>query len=191
MEVWNGEDERVALEVVSLLLVPPSPPLHSISKAPGWRTESRTKVHHQLLCNLMCLKYMPSVWCVHSRCWRVLRSWTTACCWASTTRPRQRGSSSPRARLQGAMRRSLRARGPCTPPPWSPYREGPRAETLWTTMTRESYHTRGCIHGQAFTCTQTIHIYVGMHAAHVFIHAHACAHTLHLYTTHSHAPIPT
>lgn len=79
----------------------------------------------------------------HVRFWKVLRLWTTVCCWGSTTRPKQSESASPWAHLQeAAMKRGVQLREPCIQPPWSLSRGAPHAGTHWTTMTRESpFHT--------------------------------------------------
>lgn len=56
------------------------------------------------------------VWFLHVRFLKALKSWTTVCCWGSTTRPRRSGSSSLRARRrEAATRRGAAPRGPCTP----------------------------------------------------------------------------
>ena len=76
---------------------------------------------------------------LHTRFWKVLRLWTTVCCWGSTTKPKQSGNDSLRARLQQVgTKRGDRLRDPCTPLRWSLYREAPHAETRWTTTTRKS-----------------------------------------------------
>lgn len=70
------------------------------------------------------------------RCWRVLRSWTTACCWVCTswTRARERGAS--RAR-QGGTGGDPWVSGCSTPPPWSPSRETARPPRPSPRTTRE------------------------------------------------------
>lgn len=57
---------------------------------------------------------------LHARSSKASKSWTTVCCWGSTTRARRSGSgsSSLRARPRGAAagrRRGAPLRGPCTP----------------------------------------------------------------------------
>lgn len=90
-----------------------------------------------ILQRLTILLYKTNPYVTSCRCWRVLRSWTTACCSVSTswTRARERGLS--RAR-QGGTERDLWLRGSSIPPPWSPSRETARLPKPSPQMTRES-----------------------------------------------------
>lgn len=79
------------------------------------------------------------------RFWKVLRLWTTVCCWGSTTRPKQSESASLWAHLQEeGMKRGAQLREPCIQLRWSLYREAPHAGTHWTTMTRKSLFCAVC-----------------------------------------------
>lgn len=70
------------------------------------------------------------------RFWRVLRSWTTACCWGSMSRTRARERGLSRVK-QGGMEGDLWVRGCSTPQPWSPSREMARLLKPSPQMTRE------------------------------------------------------
>ena len=70
------------------------------------------------------------------RCWRVLRSWTTACCWVCTSWTRAREKAGSRAK-QGGTGGGLWVRGCFTPPPWSPSKETARLLRLSPQTTRE------------------------------------------------------
>lgn len=73
------------------------------------------------------------------RFWKVLRLWTTVCCWGSTTRPKPSEINSLWAHLQEeGMKRGVQLRERCIQLPWSPYREAPHAGTHWTMTTRKS-----------------------------------------------------
>ena len=71
------------------------------------------------------------------RCWKALRSWTTAYCWVCTswTRARETGVSQAR---QGGTGGDLWVRGCFTPLPWSPSRETARPLKPSPQTTRES-----------------------------------------------------
>lgn len=72
------------------------------------------------------------------RCWKALRSWTTACCWGFTTWTKLRGRGRWRVPRAAAMRRGpWPSRRLCILQPWSPSREEPPAEGPSTLMTRE------------------------------------------------------
>lgn len=73
------------------------------------------------------------------RFWKVLKLWTTVCCWGSTTRHKRSESISLRVHPQELeMKSGVPLREPCIQPRWSLYREVPHAGTHWTTMTRKS-----------------------------------------------------
>lgn len=98
----------------------------------------------------------------HVRFWKVLRSWTTAFCSGSTTRPKPSENASPWARLwEGPMKSGAQPREPCIQPPWSLSRAAPRAGTRWTTTTRKAlFHTAGRCRHNPFTVDENVSLLV-------------------------------
>lgn len=111
----------------------------------------------EIFCSLQpssCIPCKSACFVTCYRCWRVLRSWTTACCWVCTswTRARERGVSQAR---QGETEGDLWVRGCFTRLPWNPSRETARLPKPSPQMTREL--------AQLGENTHIIHTYLGIH----------------------------
>ena len=95
---------------------------------------------------ITCCRFNPHYCSISSYC-RVLRSWTTACWWASITWTwRFESASGTTARPERAPSRPTRSghssRSPSTAPPWSPYRGRLGAREPWTARTSKSKLTQ-------------------------------------------------
>lgn len=103
-----------------------------IIKNKSFQSGFRSCVSHRY-CTLTTIFACPVL-----RCWKALRSWTTACCLGSTTSTKRRGRGRWRAPRVTAMRKGpWPSRRLCTPQPWSPSRGELPAEGLLTQTTRE------------------------------------------------------
>ena len=118
------------------------------------------------------------------RCWRALRSWTTACCWGCTswTRAREMGVSQAR---QGVTGGDLWVRGCFTPLPWSPSRETARPPKPSPQTTRESarlgentYYARVFGHTHSCPCL-SVCLSLNLHIFSPRTQLHNRAHTSH------------
>lgn len=130
---------------------------------------------HSSLCQWTCHSFPVKTACFVTcfRCWRVLRSWTTACCWVCTswTRAREMGVSQAR---QGGTERDLWVRGCFTPLPWSPSREmarrlkpSPQTTREWAQLgeTHTYYaHIFGHTHSLCLCLSLNLHLFSPRHS---------------------------
>lgn len=99
-----------------------------------------------------------------SRCWRVLRSWTTACCWVCTSWTRE--TAVIRTSRREGTERDLWPSECSTPPPWSPFRGTARRPRPSPPTTREWAQLGGEVGmrgGGGGVRAQIMHTYLGMH----------------------------
>lgn len=122
----------IALTSPRLLVLYPSWGHVKIIKNKSFQSGFRSCVSHRY-CTLTTIFACPVL-----RCWKALRSWTTACCLGSTTSTKRRGRGRWKAPRVTAMRKGpWPSRRLCTPQPWSPSRGELPAEGLLTQTTRE------------------------------------------------------